>query len=100
MSVVSYQLEGEIGVIRLNNPPVNALSHVLRTGTQDAVTQAQDDASLVLVLMCEGLWLSKGGNTNILNSCHLPRASPPALGWGGVLQHTSCAHGMCWLGMW
>jgi len=54
MSVVSYQLEGEIGVIRLNNPPVNALSHVLRTGIQDAVTQAQDDASLVLVLMCEG----------------------------------------------
>ncbi|MFT4809073.1 MAG: 3-hydroxyacyl-CoA dehydrogenase [Paraglaciecola sp.] len=54
MSVVSYQLEGDIGVIRLNNPPVNALSHVLRNGIQDAVTQAQDDASLALVLMCEG----------------------------------------------
>jgi 3-hydroxyacyl-CoA dehydrogenase len=54
MSVVSYQLEGDIGVIRLNNPPVNALSHVLRSGIQDAVTQAQDDASLALVLICEG----------------------------------------------
>jgi 3-hydroxyacyl-CoA dehydrogenase len=54
MSVVSYQLEGDIGVIRLNNPPVNALSHVLRNGIQDAVTQAQDDASLALVLICEG----------------------------------------------
>ena len=54
MSVVSYQLEGDIGVIRLNNPPVNALSHALRSGIQDAVTQAQDDASLALVLMCEG----------------------------------------------
>ena len=54
MSVVSYHLEGNIGVIRLNNPPVNALSHVLRTGIQDAVTQAQDDASLALVLICEG----------------------------------------------
>jgi 3-hydroxyacyl-CoA dehydrogenase len=54
MSVVSYQLEGDIGVIRLNNPPVNALSYVLRTGIQDAVTQAQDDASLALVLICEG----------------------------------------------
>jgi 3-hydroxyacyl-CoA dehydrogenase len=54
MSVVSYHLEGDIGVIRLNNPPVNALSHVLRTGIQDALTQAQDDASLALVLMCEG----------------------------------------------
>lgn len=54
MSVVSYQLEGDIGVIRLNNPPVNALSHALRTGIQDAVTQAQDDASLALILICEG----------------------------------------------
>ncbi len=54
MSVVSYQLEGDIGVIRLNNPPVNALSHALRMGIQDAVTQAQNDASLALVLICEG----------------------------------------------
>ncbi|MFQ3236820.1 MAG: 3-hydroxyacyl-CoA dehydrogenase [Paraglaciecola sp.] len=54
MSVISYQLEDDIGVIRLNNPPVNALSHALRTGIQDAVAQAQNDASLALVLICEG----------------------------------------------
>jgi 3-hydroxyacyl-CoA dehydrogenase len=54
MSVVSYQLEGDIGVIRLNNPPVNALSHALRLGIQEALAQAQDDASLALVLICEG----------------------------------------------
>jgi 3-hydroxyacyl-CoA dehydrogenase len=54
MSVVSYQLEGDTGVIRLNNPPVNALSHVLRTGIQDAVAQAQNDASLAVVLICDG----------------------------------------------
>ena len=54
MSVVSYQLNGDIGVIRLNNPPVNALSVALRSGILDAVTQAQNDASLALVLICEG----------------------------------------------
>jgi 3-hydroxyacyl-CoA dehydrogenase len=54
MSVVSYQLDGDIGVIRLNNPPVNALSHALRAGIQDAVVKAQEDASLALVLICEG----------------------------------------------
>jgi 3-hydroxyacyl-CoA dehydrogenase len=54
MLVVSYQLEGDIGVIRLNNPPVNALSHALRLGIQDAVVQAQNDASLALVLICQG----------------------------------------------
>ncbi len=54
MTIVSYQLEGDIGVIRLNNPPVNALSQALRIGIQDAVAQAQNDASLALVLICEG----------------------------------------------
>ncbi|WP_293746594.1 3-hydroxyacyl-CoA dehydrogenase NAD-binding domain-containing protein [uncultured Paraglaciecola sp.] len=54
MSVVSYQLNGDIGVIRLNNPPVNVLSHALRSGILEAVTQAQNDASLALVLICEG----------------------------------------------
>ncbi|PKG98536.1 3-hydroxyacyl-CoA dehydrogenase NAD-binding domain-containing protein [Paraglaciecola sp. MB-3u-78] len=54
MSVVSYQLEGDIGVIRLNNPPVNALSHALRSGIQEAVIQAKTDGSLALVLICEG----------------------------------------------
>jgi 3-hydroxyacyl-CoA dehydrogenase len=54
MSVVSYQLEGDVGIIRLNNPPVNALSHTLRTGIQEAVAKAQDDASLALVLICQG----------------------------------------------
>nr|WP_240946352.1 3-hydroxyacyl-CoA dehydrogenase NAD-binding domain-containing protein [Pseudomaricurvus alkylphenolicus] len=43
-----------IGVIRLNYPPVNALSHALRVGVIEAVQQAQDDASEILVLMCEG----------------------------------------------
>jgi len=54
MSVVSYELVGDIAVIRLNNPPVNALSHALRTGIQDAVSKAQVDSSLALVLICEG----------------------------------------------
>ena len=54
MSVVSYQLDGDIGVIRLNNPPVNALSHALRSGIQEAVIQAKTDSSSALVLICEG----------------------------------------------
>ena len=29
MSLISYEIMNEIGVIRLNNPPVNALSHAI-----------------------------------------------------------------------
>lgn len=53
-NVVSYELNGNIGVITIDNPPVNALSHALRKGLQDAVTAAQDDASEALVLICAG----------------------------------------------
>ena len=32
MSPVSYELRENIGVITVNNPPVNALSHAVRVG--------------------------------------------------------------------
>ncbi|MCB1664701.1 MAG: enoyl-CoA hydratase/isomerase family protein [Pseudomonadales bacterium] len=52
--VVSYELIDHIGVITVDNPPVNALSHALRQGLQDAVTAAQSDSSKALVLLCAG----------------------------------------------
>ncbi|QFT55367.1 3-hydroxyacyl-CoA dehydrogenase NAD-binding domain-containing protein [Microbulbifer sp. THAF38] len=54
MSTVNYELIGDIGVIRLNNPPVNALSHGLREGIWGEIKSAQEDASQALVLICEG----------------------------------------------
>ncbi|RLA03154.1 MAG: 3-hydroxyacyl-CoA dehydrogenase, partial [Gammaproteobacteria bacterium] len=54
MSIVSYKLVGDIGVISLNNPPVNALSQALRLGVQQVIETAQSDASKALVLICEG----------------------------------------------
>ena len=54
MSVVTYQISENIGVIRIDNPPVNALSHELRAAIQDAVIAAQGDESKALLLICEG----------------------------------------------
>jgi 3-hydroxyacyl-CoA dehydrogenase len=54
MSVVSYKLQGNIGVITLNHPPVNALSQPLREGLMNAVEAAQNDASKALVVICAG----------------------------------------------
>lgn len=52
--IVSYELIDQIGLITVNNPPVNALSHALRQGLQDAVNAAQNDASKALLLLCAG----------------------------------------------
>jgi len=54
MSVVNYQVENGIGIIRVNNPPVNALSQALRIGIQDAIKTAQTDGSKAIVIFCEG----------------------------------------------
>ncbi len=54
MSVVTYEIKENIGVIRINNPPVNALSHALRAAIQDSVNAAQNDESKALLLICEG----------------------------------------------
>jgi 3-hydroxyacyl-CoA dehydrogenase len=53
-SVVSYEIINNIGVIKVNYPPVNALSQAVREGILKAVQAAQSDASEAVVLMCEG----------------------------------------------
>ena len=35
--VVSYELQANIGIITVNNPPVNALAQVVREGILNAV---------------------------------------------------------------
>jgi 3-hydroxyacyl-CoA dehydrogenase len=52
--VVSYEVKDSIGVISVNNPPVNALAQVVREGILKAVQTAQQDDSEAVVLRCEG----------------------------------------------
>ncbi|MGQ9427431.1 3-hydroxyacyl-CoA dehydrogenase NAD-binding domain-containing protein [Gilvimarinus sp. F26214L] len=54
MSAVTYELQGDIGVIKVNNPPVNALSQAVRQGLTESLAQAQGDASKAVVVLCEG----------------------------------------------
>ena len=52
--VVSYELKDNIGVISVNNPPVNALAWSVRSGILQAVQTAQNDDSKAIILRCEG----------------------------------------------
>ena len=52
---VSYGREGTIGVITVDNPPVNALSQSVRQGLMDCVAKlAADEGAAGGVLICEG----------------------------------------------
>ena len=51
---VSYKIIDNIGVISVNNPPVNALAQVVRAGLLKHVTAAQADNTEALIIACEG----------------------------------------------
>ncbi len=54
MAVVSYETRGDIGIIWIDNPPVNALSQALRDGIYRAINNAQGDSTKALLLICKG----------------------------------------------
>ncbi len=52
---VSIQTRGNIAIVTIDNPPVNAASHAVRLGLQNALHQtSQDDAVQAVVLHCAG----------------------------------------------
>jgi 3-hydroxyacyl-CoA dehydrogenase len=53
-SPVSYEIIDDIGVITIDNPPVNALSHAVRAGIAESLRRAQTDGSRALLVLCKG----------------------------------------------
>jgi 3-hydroxyacyl-CoA dehydrogenase len=54
-AVTDYALEGDVGVITLNSPPVNALSAAVRDGLAGGMARAiADPGAKAVVLICEG----------------------------------------------
>lgn len=61
--VVSFTREGEIGVITVANPPVNALSQPVRAGLKAAVETGLADATIqAMVLICDGATFIAGAD--------------------------------------
>jgi 3-hydroxyacyl-CoA dehydrogenase len=53
--LVSLRNDGDIAVITIDNPPVNALNHALRAGLVDLVSRARADAhTTAIVIVCAG----------------------------------------------
>ena len=52
---VSLEVNGNVGVVTVDNPPVNALSVGVRAGIKEAIeSAASDDAVQAIVLVCAG----------------------------------------------
>jgi 3-hydroxyacyl-CoA dehydrogenase len=72
--VGTYQLEGDIGVIMIDSPPVNALGIKVRRALDDGFRElAGNDAVRAIVLICEGRTFFAGADITELGK---PLVSP------------------------
>jgi 3-hydroxyacyl-CoA dehydrogenase len=68
---VSLRRDGNVAIITIDNPPVNALRHAVRKGIQDCVIAARDDASV------EAIVLTGAGRTFVAGADITEFGKPP-----------------------
>ena len=65
MSTVTLTLENAIAVITINNPPINATSHAVRSGIVDALDQIDgNDDIRAAILICDGKTFIAGADVS------------------------------------
>ena len=68
MSVVSLEVHGDIGVITVENPPVNALSQAVRQGLVDCIEEVEaNDRARAVVVHCAGRTFIAGADISEFN---------------------------------
>ena len=74
---VSIQREGEIAIVTVDNPPVNALGQALRQSLWDAVGTLDADASVrAVVLICAGRTFIAGADVTEFGKPPVPPHLP------------------------
>ncbi len=76
-SVAELTVEGDVGVLTINSPPVNALSQPVREGLKRGLEQAiGNDAIKAVVLICAGRTFIAGADISEFGKPPLPPAPP------------------------
>ncbi len=77
MSVVTTRKEGDILIVSANYPPVNALSHAVRTGIAEAIEAAATDSAVsAIVISCEGRTFFAGADITEFGAALKPPSLP------------------------
>lgn len=64
-AVINYRRDGEIALLTVDHPPVNALSRELRSGLLKAIRQAEEDAAVrAVVIRCAGRTFIAGADVS------------------------------------
>jgi len=63
VNIVLTEIKENIAVVTIDNPPVNALSHAVRSGVSDAIQQLCKDTSVkAIILICAGRTFCAGAD--------------------------------------
>jgi 3-hydroxyacyl-CoA dehydrogenase len=107
---ISLDRQGEVALLVVDNPPVNALSHHVRTGLMDGLNEtAADDDVAAIVLICRGRTFIAGADITefgkppqgaplpdvqkAMETCPKPVvAAIQGTALGGGLEVAMCAH--------
>ncbi|MBV8536338.1 MAG: enoyl-CoA hydratase/isomerase family protein [Alphaproteobacteria bacterium] len=78
--VVRYALKGRVGIITVDNPPVNALGHAVRLGLVQALDRAlADPACAAIVLMAAGRTFMAGADVREFGRPPVPPTNPEVI---------------------
>ena len=83
---VTYKKDDGIGVITVQNPPVNALSQHVREGLLDCFNEANADDTVATVLICDGRTFIAGADITEFGK---PLKPPSFLGTMEVIENLS-----------
>ncbi len=106
---VQLEREGDVALVVIDNPPVNALSHHVRQGILDGVTQAEAGDATAIVVICAGRTFIAGADITefggapkgpslqavqeAMENCSKPVvAAVHGTALGGGLEVALCAH--------
>ena len=106
---VRLEFTDDIALIRIDNPPVNALSHHVRQGLLDGMKQAESSEASAIVLICDGRTFIAGADItefsgppmppslqsaqDAMENCTKPVvAAVHGTALGGGLEVALCAH--------
>ena len=77
---VQLHKKGKVGVIEVDNPPVNALSQAVRQGLQDALQAVLADPQLgAAVIACKGRTFIAGADIREFGKAHALPALPAVI---------------------
>jgi 3-hydroxyacyl-CoA dehydrogenase len=79
-NIVDLRRDGDVAVVTVDNPPVNALKHTVRAGLNDALSRARDDAATrAIVLVSAGRTFIAGADITEFSKPPQPPSLPDVI---------------------